>query len=105
MLHQTLATVPSAPSTISPTPQGALYFDGFEEGTFPDSPEWSTTGDGLWELSTERVNTGRYSIRSPDLSNVDFTPGFSNVTLSTNPAWMGGTVVLSILAGGTCLTI
>ena len=80
-----------------------MYFDGFEEAAFPEfDPEWSTQGDGLWKLTTERAKTGTHSIRTPDLSgSADLTPGFSNVTLSTNPDWPAGTIVLSILAGVT----
>jgi len=97
-----LPTPASVPSTIAPTsiPPGALYYDGFEQGDFPDSPEWSTVGDGLWALSTEQVNSGAYSIKSPDLMIPgDVTQKGSNVTLSTNPGWPAGTLVFSILAG------
>ncbi|KAL7542521.1 hypothetical protein ACHAXR_011851 [Thalassiosira sp. AJA248-18] len=92
---------PTDQSSIAPTliPPGAIYYDGFEEGTFPGDPEWSTAGDGLWELTTERSNSGVYSIKSPDLSNEAITSGTANVTIFTDPNWGAGTLVLSILAG------
>ena len=89
--------------TAGPTnfPPGAEYYSGFERGvSFPDGyPEWSTEGDGVWDLTTERVHSGTYSIKSPDLSNADLTPASSNVTLTTNPAWPAGTLVFSLFAG------
>ena len=70
-----LPTVESGSSTIAPTsiPPEAVYYDGFEQGSFPDDPEWSTIGipvvDLVWALTTERAHSGVYSITNPDLSN------------------------------------
>ena len=87
-------------TTTSPTsiPAGALYYDGFEQATFPDDPEWSTSGDSEWLLTTESTHSGTYSIRSPDLKFLQ--SGTSNVVLSLgDPDFEGGSLVASILAG------
>ena len=77
-----------------------MYFDGFEEAAFPEfDPEWSTQGDGEWTLSSEQVKSGDYSIKSPDLSNDDQVSQSSNVTITTNPDWPAGTLVVHIYAG------
>ena len=94
--QQTPSASSAAPTSLPP---GALYYTGFEQGTFPEDLEWSTAGDGLWGLTTERANSGIYSIKSPDLSNDDLTQLVSNATFTTDPTWEGGTLVLSILAG------
>ena len=91
-----------AETTPAPTsiPDGAVYYDGFEEGTFPDDPEWSTDGDALWEITTERANSGVFSIKSPDLMTPeDMTTKTADASLITNPAWEGGTLHYSVLAG------
>jgi hypothetical protein len=92
------ASTSAAPSLI---PAGALYYDGFEQGSFlTATPEWTSQGDGLWELTTERANSGVYSIKSPALLVPDdYTQKTSNVTLLTNPAWPGGNLMFSILGG------
>eukprot|EP00578_Thalassiosira_sp_NH16_P002350 CAMPEP_0181129508 /NCGR_PEP_ID=MMETSP1071-20121207/29357_1 /TAXON_ID=35127 /ORGANISM="Thalassiosira sp., Strain NH16" /LENGTH=2606 /DNA_ID=CAMNT_0023215495 /DNA_START=157 /DNA_END=7977 /DNA_ORIENTATION=- len=98
-------TPASEPTTVAPTvmPPGSMYFNGFEMGTFPEfDPEWTTRGDDTWEVTSERAKSGAYSIRSPDFfdpTGADVTPKQSNVTLQTNPAWPGGTLVFSVLAG------
>jgi len=96
-----------ATSTITPTitPPGALYYNGFEKATtFPDTPEWITQGDGIWELSTERANSGVQSIASNSLLTSPDSPDYltfksANASLTTDPAWTGGTLVFSILSG------
>ena len=95
-----LQTPASAPSSAAPTviPQGSTYFNGFEMATFPSDPEWSTEGDGEWELTTERSNSGKYSIKSPDLRNEGMEPAAANVPLVTDDS-DAGTLVCSILAG------
>ncbi|KAL9190599.1 hypothetical protein ACHAXT_000305 [Thalassiosira profunda] len=98
----TPAPAPAVPTTIAPTtiPPGAEWYDGFEQGTFPADPEWTTEGDAPWELTTERAESGVYSIRSPDFFDPDdLTPKTSNVTLMTNPNWDAGALVFSALAG------
>ncbi|KAL7551005.1 hypothetical protein ACHAWF_014209 [Thalassiosira exigua] len=98
----TSTTPAPAPTTIAPTsiPSGAVYYTGFEQGDFPDGTYWSTSGDGVWELTNERANSGVYSIKSPDLAGLaDMESRVSNVTLSTDPTWGGGTLVFSVLAG------
>ena len=87
------------------TPPGAIYYNSFETGSF--GPEWSvttsdnedSTGDSrgrsleeeepltppsYWTLTTEEAFTGVYSIKSPDLSNDDFTRRSANVTLTSD---------------------
>jgi hypothetical protein len=96
-----------ATSTITPTitPPGALYYNGFEKATtFPDTPEWITQGDGIWELSTERANSGVQSIASNSFLTSPDSPDYltfksANASLTTDPAWTGGTLVFSILSG------
>lgn len=104
----TVQVVTDSPSTTpnswgyqfnSPTaiPSVAVYYDGFEQGTFPDDPEWSTAGDGVWELTSEQANSGVYSIRSPDLTSLK--SGSSNVTLSLEDSdFEGGSLFFSVLA-------
>ena len=82
-------------STASPTPPGALYYDGFERGTFLDDREWSTVGRDAWRLTDDTAGT----IRSSDLANDGSVPYDSNVTLSYgDPDFAGGSLVLSVLA-------
>ena len=89
----------AGPSTAAPTsfPGGAVYFRGFEQGFLsPDlDPEWSTEGDAPWERTNEQAASGVFSIRSPELSNVELTPGASNVTLVTD-AWPAGSLFFSV---------
>jgi len=85
------------PGSIAPTfafPPNAIFFDSFEQGTFPDDEEWSTEGDAVWELATGTSKSGSHSIRSGSLVE----NGFSNVTFTTSPDFVGGTMFLSILA-------
>jgi len=104
VLEQGTSSVPSpasVPSSIAPTsfPPGAEYYDGFEQGKFPDDSEWETKGDaGLWELTTERANTGVYSIKTPDFVNLGGLKKTSNVTLTTDSTWPAGFLVFSILS-------
>ena len=78
---------------------GAEYYNGFERATFPNDSEWTTSGDGMWTLTEEQANTGKYSIKSPNLDNEEGTPLTSNVTLSTGPDWPAGRIYFSILGG------
>jgi len=102
MLEQGTSKVPtpaSVASTVAPTsvPPGAEYYDGFEQGSFLDEPEWATQGDGaLWERTTERANTGVYSIKSPNFTSPGNSRTTSDVTLTTNPNWPSGVLVFSI---------
>lgn len=94
-------TPASVPSTIAPSsvPPGAEYYDGFETGNFPNDPEWTTQGDdGLWEITSEKANTGVYSIKTPEFVNSENQQTSSNVTLTTNPSWPSGSLVFSILS-------
>lgn len=95
--------VPGSGGTAGPTtiPPGAIYYTGFEKGTFTEGylPEWSTSGDDQWVITTEETNSGTYSIRNPNLDNDDRTPLTSSVTLTTNEDWPAGTLVFSYLAG------
>jgi hypothetical protein len=91
---------PPSSSSAGPTsiPAGAIYYEGFEQGNFP-SGMWTTEGDAMWELSTEQVKSGAYSIKSGSLVSDDITPKNSNVTLTTGVDWPDGSLVLSVLAG------
>ena len=93
--QQTPSASSAAPTSLPP---GALYYTGFEQGTFPEDPEWSTTGDRVWGLA-KRANSGIYSIKSPDLGNDELARLVSNATFITNSTWGEGTLVLSVLAG------
>jgi len=59
----------------------------------------STGGDGEWEFTTAKANTGVYSVRSPNLDNEERIQGSSNFTLSAPPGLSGGVFYFSILAG------
>jgi len=98
----TISSEAGGGSTAGPTiiPLGATYYTGFEKGTFTQGyPEWSTSGDGEWEITNEYVNSGVYSIRSPILENEERIPKSSEVILKTGEDWPEGTLILSILAG------
>lgn len=104
MRMQQAPTPEAAPSSAAPTaiPPGAEYYDGFEQATFPSDPEWSTEGDGVWGLTSEKSNSGRYSIKSPilmDLTSPDLSQKTSNVTIVTGDDWGPGSFVFSILGG------
>lgn len=86
--------VSTPPSTAAPTstPDGALSFDGFEQGSLATLPEWNSTGnqDALWERTNEQAASGVFSLRSPQLENADKTTRVSNVTFQTDSNWNGG---------------
>ena len=84
-------------------PPGSLYYEDFEEGQFP-LPPWFTEGDAPWEIDSERVRTGTYSIKSGALDLNDLTTKYSNLTFITNTDWPDGSLILSAL-GGTQLPI
>lgn len=91
--------VSEVPSTQAPTsiPPGSDYYTSFERGFLKLGldPEWSTTGDGLWERTNEEAVNGVYSIRSPALKNGEFARSGSNVTLTTNSNWGVGKLYFS----------
>lgn len=90
-----------AGSSLAPTisfPPVASYTEGFEKGVFPVEP-WTTEGDGSWEITTERSNSGVYSIKSPTLNDGGLTSKTSSVTFTTAPDFGGGTFVFRVLAG------
>ena len=91
------------PTTIAPTsiPDRSLYYNGFENGAFPDSdPGWTTVGSNgqTWTLTKEQAKSGVYSIRSPDMSSPDYAKEQSNATLITDSDWPAGTMHLSVLS-------
>ena len=102
--NETSTLVPTVPSgTASPVapgegPTGSLYFEGFENGQFPIAP-WFTEGDAPWEIDTERVRTGTYSIRSGALDLTDLATEYSNLTFITNSDWPDGSLIVSALVG------
>jgi len=80
-------------------PPGAVYFDGFESATFPADPEWSTSDDTPWVLTSDMAASGVYSVRSPELANEQLTTLSSNLTLSyLDPSFEGGTILFQVVA-------
>jgi hypothetical protein len=96
-----VAPTVGVPSTISPTsiPAGAFYYTGFETGQFPNDSYWTTTEAAPWVIDKERVHSGVYSIRSPDLASDELTPRDSNVTFTTGDDFPAGALALWVLAG------
>ena len=94
-------TIASISSTIAPTstPPGSIYFTGFETGVFPGDSYWTTSESSPWIIDTERVHSGVYSIRSPDLNSEDLSPQDSDVTFTTGDDFPPGDLVLFYLAG------
>ena len=96
--------MPAEPSTIAPTvtPAGAIYYKGFEQGNFPDPPEWTTTNDAntslVWEVTDEFSNSGVYSLRSPVLYNEEGTSAIATATFITDANWPSGQLRFSVLA-------
>ena len=109
-LQPTISTISSSvPSISTPTitfppqtpgegPTGSLYYEGFEDGTFPIAP-WTTEGTVPWGIDTERVRTGSYSIRSGALDLSDIATEYSNLTFITSSDWPDGTMIISALVG------
>ena len=89
--------VPGGDPTFEFPPE-ALYTETFEEATFPDTDDWSTEGEELWALNTDRAQSGVYSIKSGALSDNGTEPKNSNVTFTTIPNFPGGSLVLSTFA-------
>lgn len=80
-------------------PPGAVYFDGFESVTFPADPEWSTSDESPWVLTSDMAASGEYSVRSPELANEQLTTLASNLTLSyRDPSFEGGTLLFQVIA-------
>ena len=71
--------MPASPTSVPP---GAPYYDGFERGTFPDDPGWSTVGRDAWRPTDDTTEKGRFSILSTDFANDNSVPYKSNVTMS-----------------------
>ena len=70
----------------------------FESGVFPQIP-WKTGGDGIWTINTEKVDSGSYSIMSPDLGSDNIAgPRTSSATLTVNSDFTGGLVKARVLA-------
>ena len=66
-----------------------LSFD-FESGQFPEAP-WTTGGDGDWAIDQTQVDSGSYSIKSPDLQAIyTGVPLTSNATLTLDDSFAGG---------------
>lgn len=84
----------------------AFTFDNFESGVFPSSL-WSTSGDGAWFIDDTKTIGGSYSIRSPDLSNIEdfYSVAQSNATIVTCSDFSGGSLLLNILAGVTTSSV
>ncbi len=112
----TLAPISSSQST--PNPSGnptiplhgdcwsAFTFDNFESGIFPNSL-WATSGSGAWMIDDTKTIGGSYSIRSPDLSNLEnfYSVAQSNATIVTCTDFSGGSLLLNILAGFTSSSV
>jgi hypothetical protein len=85
------ALVPPVPCVpLDPNP------DSFEIGGFPLQP-WSTTGDGVWDLTTEKASQGTSSIRSPILEG-SLAAAISNATLQVCNDFPGGLLKLNVYA-------
>lgn len=70
----------------------------FESGVFPEKP-WRTGGSGVWAIDTTNVDSGSYSIKSPDLAALNLTGGqVSNATLTLADDFAGGLVKMRVLA-------
>jgi hypothetical protein len=91
-------TASLVPTIASQGPPGSLYFEGFENGQFPVAP-WLSEGDALWEINTDLVKSGTYSIKSGALDLTDLTTKYSNLTFLTNTDWPDGSLILSTLVG------
>ena len=106
----TQAPVPDV--TPSPTPDGAAYYESFEVGSFPyfgypgqeGDPEWRTTTDNeneslVWERTDEESDTGRYSLKSPNLDNDLKTSSWSDLILTLPDYGSSGRFFFSVWAG------
>mmetsp|Transcript_28021 Transcript_28021/g.58275 ORF Transcript_28021/g.58275 Transcript_28021/m.58275 type:complete len:329 (+) Transcript_28021:1203-2189(+) len=84
----------------------AFIFDNFESGVFP-SLLWSTSGDGSWFIDDKKTIGGSYSIRSPDMSDLEgfYSLAQSNATIVTCTDFSGGSLLLNILAGFTTSSV
>ena len=67
---------------LSPNPHG------FEGGSFPKKP-WSTDGDGVWALSTDKAFDGSNSLKSPNFEGATIK-SVSNATLQICDDFTGG---------------
>ena len=95
------STAPSIDSISTPAPSTTMITTSpwdFESGVFPQIP-WKTGGDGIWTINTEKVDSGSYSIMSPDLGSDNIAgPRTSTATLTLNSDFTGGLVKARVLA-------
>lgn len=70
--------------------------DSFEVATFPQSP-WSTSGNSVWAITTEKASNGSSSLRSPKLVGSS-TPVTSNATLQVCDDFLGGVLRTMVYA-------
>lgn len=113
----TLTPIPTSQTTQTTTKNptfshfeafwSTLTFDNFEDGNFPNSL-WSTGGHGVWVLNDTKSIDGRYSIKNPNLSNLDsdtLESAKSNLTMVTCTDFPSGTLLADILVGFTSLLV
>jgi len=70
----------------------------FDGGVFPISP-WTTGGDGNWTIHEDIIDQGNFFIKSPDLGG-STSIAVANASVSTCATFLGGTMFITVLAGG-----
>ena len=70
----------------------------FDGGVFPIYP-WTTGGDGNWTIHEDIVDQGTFFIKSPDLGG-SASIAVANASVSTCETFLGGTMSITVLAGG-----
>ena len=70
----------------------------FDGGVFPISP-WTTGGDGNWTVHEDIIDQGKFFIKSPDLGG-SASIAVANASVSTCATFLGGTMVITVVAGG-----
>lgn len=72
----------------------------FESGVFPEPP-WTTEGDNVWAIDQSQVDSGAYSIKSPDFET-GYVEGtgtlMSNATLTLDDTFSGGVLKIKAYA-------
>jgi hypothetical protein len=92
-------------STSAPSQQPSLETcisgsrnETFDGGVFPISP-WTTGGDGNWTVHEDIIDQGKFFIKSPDLGG-STSIAVANASVSTCATFLGGTMVITVVAGG-----
>ena len=99
-IASTLTTTPPSQQPSSEECISGSDSETFDGGVFP-VPPWTTGGDGFWTVHDGITWEGKYSIKSPDLTVAGATSiAVANATVSTCVTYLGGTMSISVLAGG-----